>query len=143
MRMSLKVRNGAQNYGPTQPNVSQQDQSTIGGPSPGCIDVPREGKIVDLSALAVPGPCFIQNLDSTYAVEYGIYDPETLRFYPLGEVLQEDVQVLRLSRNIQEEYYGSSSSTTGGGQSNKFYIRPQSMPYGASPCKVVVDAFEA
>lgn len=139
-RMSLNVRQG------TVPNnrsiAVQLDQVNAGGPSPGQINVTNRGTLVDLSTLTLPGECWLQNLDTLYYVEYGIYDPETLAFFPLGEILPEDAQPIRLSRNIQEQYYGTGTGTSAGGETNRLMIKAPLAPPSYT-CKVIVDAFEA
>jgi len=84
---SLQILVGHEQYrslpqffsGPTYPQ-------TNGPNTEGQYSVPLAGVAVDLSALTLPGLCRIANLDTTNYIEYGIYDPETVRFYPIGEV---------------------------------------------------------
>lgn len=139
--MSLSVRNGYQSYGPTQPAAFQITQDNPGGPTPGMVNVLEPGTDVDLTAITVPGLCWMQNLDSTYAVEYGIYDPETLAFYPLGEILPGEAYPIRLARSLGYENYGTASATVPGSNTNRLHFRPLFAPTGTI-CKVQIDAFE-
>lgn len=56
------------------------------GPTPWAFAASVEGTDVDLTQLTTPGFCWIANLDDTNFVEYGIWDPENSKFFPLGEV---------------------------------------------------------
>ena len=105
------------------------------GGVPGAIAVALAGTNVDFSELTTPGYCRIQNLDDTNYVEYGIYDPETYKFYPLGELLAGETYVFRFSRNLAAEY-GTGTGTTGA-STNQFQLKA----YG-SACDVLIEAFE-
>ena len=117
------------------PQSFQADVSTAKGPTPGAISVPLAGVAVDLSALTLPGLCRIANLDTTNYIEYGIYDPETVRFYPIGEVKAGEFYVFCFSRNFSTEY--GSGTGTAGPETNQFYVKA----YGGA-CNIIVEVFE-
>lgn len=94
----LQIRNGATEYR-SSPSTFNADQATAEtGPVPGTVAATTAGVNVDLSGLSVPGFCFLQNLDADNYVTYGIFAGAT--FYPLGELLAGEHNVLRLSRTI-------------------------------------------
>lgn len=120
----------------SQPTTFTVDVSGTKGPSPGAIQVTIAGTDVDFSQLTTPGLCRIMNLDPTNYVEYGIRDVASRKFYPLGEILPGETYVLRLSRNIQEEYYPSTGTGTTG-DIDKFHIKANK-----AACNILVEAFE-
>ena len=135
IRVSLTIRKDNLFY-QSQPSFFQADiTGTAKGPVPGAMAVPTTGKIVDFGELTIPGLCKLHNLDETNYVEYGIYDPQIDVFYPLGEIMAGEVYVIRLSRNLLEEYTGTGTGTTAA--TNKFMLKAQ----GAS-CNCVIEAFE-
>lgn len=79
------------------------------GPSPGVLSVPITGLNVDLSKLTQPGICRIVNLDATNYLTAGIWDPDTLIFYPFIEILPGEFYVFRLSRNLQSSESGAGT----------------------------------
>src|SRR5258705_13267316 len=101
VQSSLFIRVGNQQY-KSNPTVFQADMSRAAPASPGRITVSIHGSNVDLSKIATPGLCWMQNLDPTNFVQYGIKDVAG-NFYPLGEIMPGGVYVLRLSRFILEE----------------------------------------
>lgn len=113
-----------------------EDVSGSKGPSPGAITVSTEGTDVDLSELTTPGLCELRNLDQTNYVEYGIRDPSTGIFYPLGEIPPGKGYVLRLSRNLQESYTNTGTGTSA--DTTKFHIKAN-----RADCIVLVAAFES
>ena len=106
------------------------------GPTPGAISVAATGTVVSFAELAQPALCRIQNLDTVNYITYGIWDPETSRFYPLGELLPGESYILRLSRFLHEEY-GTGTGTVGGPSTNSL-----KMYANASTAVVLVEAFE-
>lgn len=135
VRTSLQIRTGNITY-QSQPSAFQADVAGAKGPTPGAFTVTTLGTDCDLSELSQAGLCRIQNLDETNYVEYGIFDPQTNLFYPLGELLPGESYVLRLSRNILEEYVGTGTGTTG--PTNTFRFKSNT-----AECDVLVEAFEA
>lgn len=120
----------------SQPTSYSADVATGKGPTPGAISVSILGTDVDLSQLVQPGLCRIQNLDETNWVEYGIWDEDNSQFFPLGELLPGEQSVLRLARNLAEEF-GEANTGTGGAGNNKLRFRANT-----ATCFVIVDAFE-
>lgn len=106
------------------------------GPVPGSIAVSVAGVDVDFSELATPGYCRLMNQDPTNFVEFGIWDPEGARFYPLGEILPGETYVLRLSRNLNEEY--GTGTGTAGANTNRLRFKANT-----ASCNVLVEAFES
>lgn len=134
IRSSLQVRSGELFY-QSQPTAFEADVAGSKGPSPGAITVSVFGTNIDLSQLVTPALCRVMNLDPTNYVEYGIRDPATGVFYPLGEILPGETYILRLSRNIQEDYYNTGTGTTA--SINFFHFKANK-----APCVVVIEAFE-
>ena len=101
----------------------QVDVSGTKGPSPGAITALITGTIVDLSQLTIPGLVWITSLDDDEGnyVEYGIYDPQTDVFYPVGEVSPGESWPWKFSRNLLEEYAGTGTGTTAA--TNKFMVK--------------------
>lgn len=108
------------------------------GPEPGLVVATTTGTVVTFDSLTTPALCVIRNLDSTNFIDYGIYDPDTNKFYPLGEVLAGESYVLRFSRNMEEEF-GTSGGDTGttGTDANRLMVRAN-----AANVNVSIEAFE-
>lgn len=106
------------------------------GPTPGAIAVSTNntGVQVDLSQLTTPGLVQITNLSESYYVEWGVYEPATSTFYPVGEVGPGESYCFKFSRNLLEEYVGTGTSAA----TNQFRLRAT----GGS-CNVDVQAYEA
>lgn len=82
------------------------------GPTPGAVLVPTTGVDIDLAELTTPGLCCIENQDATNYIEVGIREPSSGFFYPLMEIGPGEAYVIKLSRNIQEEYTGTGTGTS-------------------------------
>lgn len=96
---ALSIVNGTFQY---QSRPSQFLATVTGknGPTPGAVTITTSGTTVSLSQLtALGGFCFLQNLDVTNYLTYGIYASAT--FYPFGELLPGEFAVVRLSRILQ------------------------------------------
>lgn len=135
IRSSLQINKGNLNY-QSQPTAFNADVATGKGPSPGAITAALAGTDVDFGELVQPSLCRLMNLDDANFVEYGIREPATGFFYPLGELLPGESFVLRLSRNLQEEYTGVGTGTSA--PTNFFHLKANT-----APCVVLVEAFEA
>ena len=137
---SLQIKVGSINHS-SRPTAFTDDLSDTKGPTPGAITVALVGTDVDFSELTTPGYCRIANLeakgDSSY-VEYGVWDPEGARFYPLGEILPGQFYTIRFSRWLQEEFGSGSGTGTAGADTNRFRLKA----HGAAS-DVLVEAFEA
>lgn len=136
VRTSLTVRKGRQSYqSPSAGYTADLVAATAVGPTPGALAVSTEGTDVSLAQLNTPGHCFIQNIDSTNPFEWGVWDPETSRFYPVGQLLPGETVVLRLSPNVGVEYTGTGTGTTAA--TNRLHLKASG---GASTARV--EAFE-
>lgn len=134
---SLQIRKGKIDY-QSRPTTFNADVTGQKGPVPGAITVDvGPGTDLDLSQLSTPGLCRVQNQSEVNFVELGLYDPETLAFYPMMEFLPGESYVIRLSRNLAEEY-GSTGTGTGYPGTNRLRLRADT-----SPCDVLIEAFEA
>lgn len=112
------------------------DVNGLKGPTPGSLQIPVGGEIVNLGELVTPGLVRLMNCDETNYVEYGIYDPGIGIFYPFGELGPGESYILKFSRNLLEEFVGTGTGTTSAG--NRFFMKANT-----APCVVLVDAFEA
>lgn len=119
----------------SRPASFTADVSGTFGPTPGAFVASVAGTDADLTGLTVPGFCWMQNMDSLNFVQFGVWDPETEKFYPVGELLPGESCLFRLSRNLGVEYEGTGSGTTG--PTNRLRFKADT-----SPCNVRVDAFE-
>ena len=131
---SLSVRKGNIQY-QSNPRTFSATVTGTKGPSPGAITAPTAGVAVDLSELVQPSLCRIQNLDDTNFVEVGIRDTEADLFFPLMELLPGESYVIRLTRNIGEEYTGFGTGTSAA--TNTLWIKADT-----AACVVLVEAFE-
>ncbi len=134
IRASLQIISGKLQYF-SKPVVFLADVAGAKGPVPGAIWIEVDGTDIDFSELTVPSLCRFMNLDPTNFVEWGIWDPEGSTFYPVGELLPGEFSVIRLSRNLGEEY-GTATATTGA-DTNKLRFRADT-----ARCNVLVEAFE-
>jgi hypothetical protein len=132
IQTTLSIRTGSLSY-QSQPSSFRADVAGTKGPTPGAIAVAIAGTDVAFSELTTPALCRLQNLDETNFVEYGIWDG--IQFYPLGELLPGESYVIRLSRNLTEEY-GTGTGTTGAA-ANTFRLKADT-----AACVVLVEAFE-
>lgn len=134
IKSSLSIVAGNVQYS-SKPTAFNADVTGRKGPCPGAFAVTTAGVDCDFSELTTPGLCRIVNLDPTNFVTFGIWDPEGARFYPLGEVLAGETYVLRLSRDIQEEY-GTGTGTLGA-NTNRLRFKADTASVSVS-----VEAFE-
>ena len=144
VRTTLQVITGSIEY-ISRPQQFTADMTGEKGPGPGVVEISIAGTIIDLSEFTTPAFCRIQNIgrvdggtaDANTYVEYGVMDPETSIFYPLGEMLIGESYIIRLSRNIFEEYNTGTGTGTVGPTTNTVFMR-------ASPANqnAVVEAFE-
>lgn len=121
---SLKLANGSLKYA-NQVTAFRADQTTKKGPTPGTIAATTSGVEVSLAALTTPGFAVIQNTDTTNYVQYGLYISST--FYPLGELLPGEVNIVRLARDI----------LTANTAAAKLYLKANT-----ATCSVLVQAFD-
>lgn len=105
------------------------------GPYPGSIAVATAGTVVSLSELTTPCWCEIVNLDDTNFVEWGIKEPSSGFFYPIGELGPGEGQIHKFSRNLLEEYTGAGTGTSAA--TNQLFFKADT-----AACIVVIKAFE-
>jgi hypothetical protein len=136
VRLSISIRKGNLNY-QSQPTAFNDDLDGDEGPTPGYFVASTYGTLLDLSALTgQPGWCWMQNLDATNYVEWGIWDHETGKFSPVGELGPGEIAQLKLTRNLGVEYddSGTGTGTTAPTDSLRFKAN-------GADCKVRVDVF--
>lgn len=133
-RGGLTIRKGFLDYR-SSPTSFQADQDGSGGPTPGEMLATEDGADVDLSMLTTPGMAWVQNMDSTNYVEFGIFDATANVFYPFLEVLPGECYPIRLSRYIQQEFGGTGTADTVASST----LRVKGI---GGDCRVRVDVFE-
>lgn len=104
------------------------------GPTPGSVTISITGTDIIFGELTTPGLCRLMNQDATNYVEVGIRDP-LYGFYPLIELLPGESYIIRLSRNMMEQYTGTGTGTTG----DINYLHAIA---NTSPVNLLIDCFE-
>lgn len=138
VRVSLNITKDSFSH-QTQPTGFNADVAVGFGPSPGALTVSVSGTDVDLSALAAPGLCFVQNLDAANPVTLGRWDPSAGaggRFYPFMTLLPGECYVFRLADDVTEEYEGTGTGTSAAATTLRLKAK-------GAPCKVRFDAFDS
>ena len=121
----------------SQPTSFTADVSAVQGPTPGSFLVSTAGTDVDLTALTIPGLARFQNQDDTNYVQVGMWDPEGVRFYPMLELLPGETYVVRLSRDIEEEFgTGDPGTAPAGANTNRLRFKAI-----VADCQCNVEAF--
>jgi hypothetical protein len=117
----LMIRKGNLNYPPGGGGqvTFRADVTGSKGPTPGSTLIATSGTDVDFTQLTTPGLVRLTNLSADNYVEYGVREPATGAFYPLGEILPGESYVLRFSRNLREEWVGTGTSAP----TNYFHLR--------------------
>lgn len=136
VQLSLTVNKDELQWRSSAPGFNA-DMAGKKGPTPAAITVSTTGTVVDLSQLTTPGWVHLQNLDATNSVEWGIGDPQTDVFYPVGELGPGEGALFKFSRNLLEEYSPAAGTGTTG-PTNTFRMRADT-----ASCDVVVSCFEA
>lgn len=130
LQTTLVIRNGNQNWQTPPPGAFVFDMLDNLGPIPGFVLVDMVGVDVDLTSLGTPGMCELRNQEPTLLadgtpnqayVEYGIRDPATGEFYPLGVLRPGRRFVIELSPNLGVAYQGTGTGTTA--PVNFFHLR--------------------
>lgn len=134
IRVSMNIKKGNLDYR-SSPSLFRADISSSGGPTPGKITVPVTGVSITFPQLTTPGLAWVQNMDSTNYVEYGIKDPGTGKFYPLGEILPGEFYPIRYSRNLLSDYTNVGTGTDG--DVNYLWFKANT-----APVDVQIHAFE-
>lgn len=105
------------------------------GPNPGGMIATLAGVDVVFAPLTTPALCVIQNYDPVNFIEFGMWDPVTSEFFPIGEVQAQEFYILRLSRRLGHTE-GVGTGTTG--SSKTFRVKAY-----VAPCDIFVGAFQA
>lgn len=104
---------------------------TAKGATPGLVNVATTGTDVSLAAVTVPGWARFKNIDlvgSTKFVTWGVWDPETGKFYRMGELGPGHVAQFKMSRRFKWEY-GTGSGTIGSSTNTlRFYADGGTVP---------------
>ncbi len=96
----------------SQPTAFTADVDGTKGPCIGAFTASVYGTIVDFSQLTTPGLYRVQNQDDANYVEWGLYDPDSDKFYPKEEVGPGETYVGKFSRNLLERYEGTGTGTS-------------------------------
>ncbi len=107
----------------SNPTAYTVDVTGTKGPTPGAITVSTAGTDVDLSELTTPGLARISNVSVLGFMEIGLWDPEFSRFYPLLEMDPGESQVVKLSRNIEEEFGTGAGTGVIGANTNRLRLK--------------------
>jgi hypothetical protein len=138
VRASLQIRSTTSKLVyQSQPTAFNADLQTVNpkGPVPGALTIPVSGMDIDLSKLTkMGGQCRIMNVDPTNYFNYGMRDPSSNTYYPLGEVLPGEFYPLRLARNLGQHEVGTGTFV---GTTAVLHVKGQ----GGS-CQALVEAFD-
>lgn len=135
VQVNLQIRRGNIDYS-SRPTTFTEDVTGEIGPTPGAVAITTLGTDISFSQLTTPGFVVFHNLDDTNFVEWGIYEPATDRFYPVGEIGPGEIYVMKFSRNLLEEYYPATGTGTSA-PTNTFRMKANT-----ASCVVVVECFE-
>jgi hypothetical protein len=135
LQISMRIAKGFLTY-QSQPTSFKADVAVAKGQTPGGIVATKAGTDVDLSKLSNPGLCRFQNLDSINTITVGRWDPVTNRFYPMMDLLPGEFYIIRLAKDVTEEYGGTGTGT--GAAPTTLRIKATN-----TPCNVLVEAFES
>jgi hypothetical protein len=115
IRSNLSARSGSIDY-TSRPTSFRADLegAVLMGPTPGAVAVSTEGTDISLAQLSDPGYCHIRNIDTVNDFQWGVWDPETSRFYPVGHLKPGQSVVFCLARDFGEEYTNTGTGTTAG-----------------------------
>lgn len=137
IQSSIQLISGNLSFTQGQIPAFQDDAIGAKGPTPGAVTATVQGTDVDFSQLTTPGWCRIINIDPTYSVTWGIWDPQTALFYPVGIIAPGKVAgPWKLAPDLRGEYVGTG--TLAGPVTNTLRIKGIN-----GPANVVVEAFEA
>jgi len=147
IRLSISINKGNLQF-QSYPQGFQADMAGQKGPVPGVITVAvthtevyftqaGSGCNAGIGTLVQPGYCWIQNLDQTNFVIFGIYDADTITFFPLGELLPGELTLFRLSRYLGQEL--KPGTGTGIADMGTSFL---SFKADIAPCNVMVLEFD-
>lgn len=131
----LKGTNPVQVSYQSRPGAFVADVAGAKGPVPGAFTATLAGTDVDFSELTQPGLALFKNLDPTNFVTWGVWDPDTSKFYPVADILPGEFYPIRLSRLLSGEL-GTGAGTTGP-NTNTLRFKADTAPLDVS-----VEAFE-
>ncbi len=129
---TLRMSDLNKNYQQTR---TEDREGTKKGPVPGAITVPTAGINIDLSQLTTPGWAVFINEDATNYVEWGIKEPATGFFYPIGEIGPGKEQPIFFSRNLLQEYTNTGTGTSA--PTNYLHFKANT-----DSCNVSIEAYE-
>lgn len=124
----LRVKNGNLQFSAVPQNF-QADQTSARGPAPGSVHVTTTGVRPDFSMLNRPGWLWLFNLGSVDA-DWGLYNPSTLDFLPVGVVRAGQGAVFELSPALSDYYDATGTGTT-----------PESWAFGLKTVNGATDVF--
>jgi len=133
----LVISSGQIDYA-SRPTSFRADMDGAKGPSPGAVSVGAMGTQIDLSELAHPGMCRMQNLDDTYTIHVGIYDSDSDRFFPMIELKPGENYIFRLSSYLSRDLSTGTSGTGTLGAANQLWARCD-----GGVADLLVEAFES
>ena len=82
------------------------------GGAPGLLRATTAGTTVDLSSLESIGIAWLENIDPTYDVMFGVYDPDTTVFYPVLQLKPGEGFPVRLSPYLGEQLSAGTGTAT-------------------------------
>lgn len=135
IRVSLTIKKGRLSY-QSNPTAFTATLSGTKGPTPGAIEVSVYGTEITFSELTQIGYCVMQNLDEDNFVQWGLWEPATAVFYPVGELGPGELCLFKFSRYFKQEYTNTGTGTTA--PENSFMLKADT-----ANCNCVVTAFEA
>lgn len=138
VRAGITVKNGNYSYA-SQPGYCTDDQTTPGGGVPGVVVASESGTDVSFSPLVQPAWVELVNIEAAGGAraEWGMFDPQTGVFIPVGELEPGDIAVFKLSRNFGEEWVSFGTATATTISNNTLRVKG----YGGA-CRVSVKAHE-
>lgn len=102
---SLQVTSGNLQFrsNPTAYNYPINTVNPANGNVPGGVSVPLAGCSVNFFPLVMPGRVWMQNLDPTNVVEWGVYDVTSGTYTPIGVLLPGLFDDFNLSPNFGKQ----------------------------------------
>lgn len=119
----------------SQPKSFRATLNANAGPITFNTSVAVLGTDFDLSPLTKPGWAWMQNLDPTNLVQYGIYDPESNKFIPFGRILPGKHAEWQFAEEFRADYVGTGTGTSA--YTNRFRVRAKT-----APCRVLLVVFD-
>lgn len=114
LNLNININKGKLSFRQYPSNFKMTMTASGDGPYVGTLLIDTVGVDIDLSQLTDPGLCIIENQDATNYVDIGIYDPETVRFYPIKKILPGTFWPIYLSDAFGYEWIGTSTGTDTG-----------------------------